>query len=516
MTPGKVPSDAEVVPAERDLTGEEFGGCRIQRRLGSGAMGTVYLAEQIHLHRPVALKILAPKYSKDPVYIDRFEREARASARLVHFNVVRVYDFGHVGSTYYIVNEYVDGITLHELLEDRGALDSEEATEQVLQAAHGLAAAEAAGIVHRDIKPDNLMLTQDRTVKIADFGLAKAAREDVGVTQPGIVVGTPLYMSPEQARGEELDVRTDIYSLGVTYFHMLTGQVPFDGDSVVSVVLQHISGERPDPAQVNPGVPRIASEVVLRMMARDRGDRYPGAEKLADALEALLARLRRGDLGEVYPESAAASAGIDEQRARRYKTLKPELVSRLVRREVPEHALDELRDRSRADAGVFVPHPEPFPAPSLVELRFRAPNGTDQVDAVGLVQWRVDQGAQPGMGISLLKVRRSRSRNAKASESALARRARLSCAEVVEMLTSTPRDARLFKYYYANAGHTITHNQIASSLGIGTRAVAESLRGLKSMGLAVERGPGEVCFLWPDDAALRDAMLRWVQQHGLS
>jgi eukaryotic-like serine/threonine-protein kinase len=321
-------SGAEETPKGRNRlpVGGHIANCRILRKLGQGAMGIVYLAEQIGLERQVALKILDPRYANDTVYIDRFEREARASAALGHFNVVQVYDFGTEDGTYYIISEFVEGRTVQDELHEIGSFPCDQATDLVLQAARGLAAAEKAGVVHRDIKPENLMIHVDGVVKITDFGLAKVVKDDASVTQAGVIVGTPFYMSPEQARGETLDVRSDLYSLGITYFHMVTGQIPFDGDNVISVLMQHISGDRPNPSDVNPAVPRLIDKVILKMIEPDPADRFRSFADLVPVLEEVHERLRSGETGE---EVAPALGGVDEERARRYKRLDPDLVSDL-------------------------------------------------------------------------------------------------------------------------------------------------------------------------------------------
>ncbi|MHC4883758.1 MAG: serine/threonine protein kinase, partial [Planctomycetota bacterium] len=348
-------------PIFTDLVGKEMAGCEVLSKLGQGAMGIVYLAEQINLKREVAIKVLDAKFSRDLVYIERFEREAQACARLVHFNVVQVYDFGRFNDIYYIISEYVDGSNAQCLIDEQGSIGFIEATDMVLQAARGLSAAGEAGIVHRDIKPENLMLTKTGVVKIADFGLAKVVQDDAAVTQSGMILGTPFYMSPEQARGVALDPRSDLYSLGVTYYHMLTGQIPFDGDSVISVLLKHISAERPDPAALNPSIPSIVSEVAMKMMAREPDHRYQSGVELVPVLEELLFRLKRGDYGEDTTEgkeSVEAVASIDPERIKRYKLLPADQISSLATRAAAPAAVATMKSKIKTDAGVFIENDE--------------------------------------------------------------------------------------------------------------------------------------------------------------
>ncbi|MHC4873800.1 MAG: protein kinase domain-containing protein [Planctomycetota bacterium] len=505
--------DSESSPPQQDLTGSEIAGCSVLEKLGQGAMGTVYLAEQINLQRKVALKILDPKFSRDLVYIERFEREAQASARLINFNVVQVYDFGRENELYYIISEFVDGSTVQDLIEELGTVPSEHAAELILQSARGMAAAQEAGIVHRDIKPENLMITRDGVVKIADFGLAKVVKDDASVTQSGMIVGTPFYMSPEQAKGETLDVRSDLYSLGVTYFHMVTGQIPFDGDSIISVLLQHISGERPNPSDINPAIPGIVSDVIMKMMAQDPENRYPGFDSLVPALEELLKRLQSGDTGESSLEAYDENA-VDKERSKRYKLLKKTLVANIVKKEVPELTLNKMAARVKSDTGVFVESKEVYPENSIVEMRFTVPGRTSLVNALGLVRWNVESGPRMGMGITFLKVNPVQGEDPKPNTSALVRRSRLSTSTIINTLSETPAHGRLLRYYYANTGRNVNLNGIANSMGVGTRGLDKYLKLYKSLGLVIENN-NEFSFVWPEDKELQNGILDWIQQYGL-
>jgi serine/threonine protein kinase len=496
---------------QNNLTGQKVAGCQVVKKLGQGAMGTVYLAEQLNLQRRIALKVLDPKYSRDLVYIERFEREARASAKLVHYNVVQVYDFGRFGETYYILNEFVEGSTVQDLIDENGPFLPDEAVDIVLQTARGLAAAEQAGIVHRDIKPENIMIDTESVVKITDFGLAKAVQDEAGATQAGIIVGTPFYMSPEQAKGLELDTRSDLYSLGVTFFHMVTGQLPFDGESVISVLLKHISGERPDPSEVNPAVPSAVSRLILRLMAREPEDRPGSAQELIGELKELQGSLKRGDTAEMSP----AAPEIDPERRKRYKRLRKSLIARVRPRTAPPEVLKKMEDRCHTDGGVFVESANPLPEGSLAEVRFSVPGRPGLVEATGLVRWTVRQGLDAGMGITFLKVTPLEESEPKASASAAVRRANLSTAEIMTRLTDTGLKARLLKYYYANLGRAVTMQNLIGSLGVGKRMVETALREYCELGLAIDRGAKGITFVWPDDKELQNAIVDWIQEYGL-
>ncbi|MBN1258024.1 MAG: protein kinase [Planctomycetes bacterium] len=506
-------TSADTSRQAEDLTGKEVAGCKIISKLGEGAMGMVYLAEQTNLQVQVAVKVLHPRFARDQVYIERFEREAQACARLGHFNVVQVYDFGRSGETYHIVSEYVDGDTLQDVLDKGNLLSCIDATDLVLQTAQGLAAAQEAGIVHRDIKPANLMLTSARKVKITDFGLAKAPEEsNAGLTQAGMVVGTPFYMSPEQAHGNALDGRTDIYSLGATFYHLVTGQPPFDGDSTLAVLMKHISSERPDPSAINPAVPATVSKVIMKMMARERDNRYSSAVEVIPVLRDLLDKLKR-DAAEGQP--VIASPAIDPERAGRYKLLPSSMISQIVPLEVTADALARMQASCQSDSGVFIESNLIYPEGTLLQVRFNVP-GRDEVEGIGLVRWTNPQGPQAGMGITFLKMQPVRSSQVRASESVIARRANLPIKEILAQLTLTQLHKQLFKYYYANLDHPLKVRNISDALGVGPRMITSKLDEYKALGLAVDRGKDTIIFLWPDDQELQNAIMDWIQKFGLT
>src|SRR4051812_26060923 len=254
---------------ERDLTGRTLGDFQIERMLGRGGMGEVYLARQISLNRPVALKLLRPELLSKPTYLSRFEAEATAVARLNHPNIVHVYMLGHVEGVRFIAMEYVQGTNLRDYILKKGALDLPLALSIMKQAAVAVGAAGELGLVHRDIKPENLLLTRKGQIKVADFGLCRDQEsEGVHLTQPGITLGTPQYMSPEQAQGHALDHRSDLYSLGVTFYHMLTGEPPFRGETALAVALKHVKDVPVSPAVRRPEIPLELDRLVMKLMAK--------------------------------------------------------------------------------------------------------------------------------------------------------------------------------------------------------------------------------------------------------
>ncbi|MBC7462600.1 MAG: serine/threonine protein kinase, partial [Thermoleophilia bacterium] len=260
------------------------GRYRIERRIGAGGMANVYLAEDETLGRRVAIKILHQRYAEDGQFVERFLREASAAARLNHPNIVQVYDRGQAGGSYYIAMEYVDGMTLKDLVRRRGALTEQEVLAYGRQALHALRAAHRNGLVHRDVKPQNMMVDTDGRLKIADFGIARAAADaDQGLTEAGSIVGTAQYLSPEQAQGHEVAAPSDLYSLGVVMYEMGTGRVPFDGDSPVNVALKHVKDAVTRPSQFNPALSVGLESIILKAMEKDPARRYGSAdEMLAD------------------------------------------------------------------------------------------------------------------------------------------------------------------------------------------------------------------------------------------
>jgi serine/threonine-protein kinase len=285
------------VAAGNSLIDKLFDGrYKIVRKLGAGGMADVYLAEDQELGRRVAIKILNDRHANDDQFIERFRREAKNAAALNHPNIVSIYDRGEAEDTYYIAMEYLDGRTLKELVVGRGPAPVNVAVEYARQILSALRFAHRHGIVHRDIKPHNVLVDREGRVKVTDFGIARAGTSQM--TEAGSIVGTAQYLSPEQARGTEVDQRSDLYSLGIVLYELLTGQTPFDGDTPVEIAMKHLSAIPRPPSQIRRDVPRELDMVVLRALAKDPADRYQSA----DEMEADLERVLRG-----APVAAATS-----------------------------------------------------------------------------------------------------------------------------------------------------------------------------------------------------------------
>jgi serine/threonine-protein kinase len=286
------PTQKEAVEKKLDSQGiSAIGGCRLIRKLGEGGMGAVYLAERADDGRRVALKILPKKHASDVEFLKRFHREAEAAAALEHENIARGYAAGEEKGYHYYLMEYCEGETLGRRLKRGGAQSVREASGWILQVARGLAYAHERGFVHRDVKPDNLLLTASGVVKILDLGLSKNIDEAGGTfnTATGAAIGTPHYLPPEQARGEKtLDGRADLYALGATYYHLVTGATPYNGSSVFEVINKHLTEPLPDPRDVRPDVPEGVAHVIRRLMAKRPEDRYPDAKALTGDLERAL------------------------------------------------------------------------------------------------------------------------------------------------------------------------------------------------------------------------------------
>ena len=272
------------------------GRYELLRRLAQGGMASVYLARDQQLDRHVALKMLHPQFATDPTFAERLRREAHAAAGLSHPNIVGVYDWGRQGDRYFIVMEYVSGHSLGAIIAARGALDPNAATAVAFEVAAALAFAHRAGIVHRDVKPQNVLLSADGHVKVTDFGIATmmGAGASAGLTETGTVVGTAAYLSPEQAQGEPTDARSDLYSLGVVLYEMLAGSPPFRGDTPVAVAYQHVQDPPPPLGHVATGVPRALERITMRLLAKDPDDRYLRAEDLREHLQLVREQLEQG------------------------------------------------------------------------------------------------------------------------------------------------------------------------------------------------------------------------------
>jgi serine/threonine-protein kinase len=260
----------------------------IKRKLGSGGMADVYLAEDQELGRRVALKLLNERHAADEQFVERFRREAQSAAGLNHPNIVSIFDRGRAEGTYYIAMEYLDGRTLKELLVRNGPTPIPIAIDYARQILGALSFSHRNGIVHRDIKPHNIIVGRDGRLKVTDFGIARSGASQM--TEAGSIVGTAQYLSPEQARGAPVDPRSDLYSLGIVMYEMLTGKVPFTGDTPVEIAMKHLSQVPDPPSKLRPEVPHDLDAVVMRALAKDPDQRYASAEEM----EADLARVARG------------------------------------------------------------------------------------------------------------------------------------------------------------------------------------------------------------------------------
>jgi predicted Ser/Thr protein kinase len=301
MSGGPGPGDG-AGPAEP----KRFGAYRVEETIGAGGMGVVYRAFDEALERPVALKTLLPALAADPEFVARFKREAQSAAALNHPNITQIYAIGQEGPIPFFAMEMIHGKSLDALVRERGRLEPLEAARYVLQAAQGLRHAAQRQLIHRDIKPSNLMLTEDGTIKITDFGLAKAARSQTQLTATGEVLGSPGYISPEQAQGAAIDVRSDIYSLGATFYQLVTGRLPFEAPTPVAMILKHMSEPLRSPRALNPAVPYPIASIIQRMMAKRPGERFQDYDALARDLERAVATVGSGDAA-----ATAAFAAVD-------------------------------------------------------------------------------------------------------------------------------------------------------------------------------------------------------------
>jgi serine/threonine-protein kinase len=293
------------VTGEDTQPGQPFDGrYRVLGRLGVGGMATVYLAEDSSLGRKVALKVMAERYAEDGEFVERFRREAQAAARLNHPNIIAVYDRGEADGRPYIAMEYLQGRTLKQVIQKEGPLPPERAIAVAMQVLAGLRYAHEHGVVHRDVKPHNVLVGDDGRIKVTDFGIAHAG--DPQMTEVGSIVGTAQYLSPEQARGRSVGPQTDVYSLGVVLYEMLAGRVPFEGDSSVAIAMQHVSDEPPLLRALVPQVPESLAMVVAHSMLKQPEQRYGSADEFSADLD----RVRRG----LVPAAATALIEMPQPR----------------------------------------------------------------------------------------------------------------------------------------------------------------------------------------------------------
>jgi hypothetical protein len=292
--------EVEIAPAmEGVLAGQTLGHYQLMEQIGRGGMATVYKAYQPSLDRYVAVKVLPTYLAHEPGFAARFEREARAVAKLDHPHILPVHDFGREGDLTYIVMKYVEAGTLKERMGE--PLDLEAVVEIMAQVGEALDYAHQEGVIHRDVKPSNVLMDKGKWALLTDFGLAKMAEASVQLTKSGVGVGTPAYMSPEQGQGTTVDGRSDVYSLGVMLYEMLTGQVPYDAETPMAVVIKHITAPLPMPREMNPDIPEPVERVVLKALAKAPADRYQSVGRMVEALRKTVAETTMPAPAEVVP-----------------------------------------------------------------------------------------------------------------------------------------------------------------------------------------------------------------------
>jgi serine/threonine protein kinase len=336
-----------------NLVGKSLNQYRIVAQIGRGGMATVYKAYQPGLDRYVAVKVLPPYYAEEPGFRERFTQEARAVARLRHPNILTVHDFGEVAGMTYIVMEFVEGGTLKGRLERPLAMDA--AIDLAIQVGQALDCAHGEGIIHRDVKPANVLLPRKQWALLSDFGIAKIVQSTLGLTKTGVGIGTPEYMSPEQGQGLAIDGRSDIYSLGVVLYEMITGRVPFSADTPFAVVMKHVSQALPLPTQVDPDIPERLERVILKAMAKQPGERFQTAAEMVRALQVarpvVVSPARPRAQAAARPAPPPAAAAPSRAKRRRFNflwLLAPALLALLAGGGL--FALSILRSRTEATA----------------------------------------------------------------------------------------------------------------------------------------------------------------------
>jgi len=291
------------------------GRYELERRLGSGGMAAVFCAYDRRLERRVAVKVLHQQWSRDADYLERFRREARAVAQLNHQNIVTVIDRGEWQGRPFIVFEYIEGETLKQLVARSGPLPSSRALELAIDIGRGLAFAHRHGVVHRDVKPQNVLLVRDGEAKVTDFGIARSADLDE-LTLAGAIIGTSHYISPEQATGQAVDERTDVYSLGAVLFELLTGIVPFDGDGFIEVAMRHVTDPVPSVLERRPDAPPRVAAAVARALAKDPNSRFQSMDEFVRALESCLADPGEASDTQILVPVFTPEASLRHQRGR--------------------------------------------------------------------------------------------------------------------------------------------------------------------------------------------------------
>ncbi|MGZ4271091.1 MAG: protein kinase domain-containing protein [Solirubrobacteraceae bacterium] len=299
------------------------GRYKILKRIGSGGMADVYCAEDLQLGRRIALKVLHGRFAEDQEFVERFRREASSAAGLQHQHVVGVYDRGEWDGTYYIAMEFLDGRSLKQIIQEEGPLDPERAIDIVTQVLRAARFAHRRGVIHRDLKPHNVIVDADGRAKVTDFGIARAGASDM--TQTGSIMGTAQYLSPEQAQGQPVSEASDLYSVGIMLYELLTAHVPFDGESAVTIALKHVNEVPPPPSAFNPAVSPALDAVVMRALEKDPARRFVSADEFIAGLQAagvapttVLAHDAPPPVSEAYAYPAAPPPGPEEREGRRW------------------------------------------------------------------------------------------------------------------------------------------------------------------------------------------------------
>ncbi|QOS99588.1 Stk1 family PASTA domain-containing Ser/Thr kinase [Brevibacterium sp. JNUCC-42] len=304
------------------MQGQRLGGrYQLEEVIGGGGMAIVYKAKDLVLNRIVAVKLLRPQFGTDEDFVERFRREAQAVASLSHHNIVNVYDVGQDDNIHYMVMEYIEGSTLKEIITSQGGMLMSESVRIAMQVCDALEHAHQNQIIHRDIKPHNIMIGTNGRVKVTDFGIARAVTSQT-ITQTGSVLGSVHYFSPEQARGGITAEKSDIYSLGIVLYEMVTGSLPFSGDSPITVALKHLQDPLPEPRKINPAIPQSLENVIIRALAKDPFQRYKSARDMYEDLETCLSTERRHEAKLTF------ASDINDEETRVISAITPEMLEK--------------------------------------------------------------------------------------------------------------------------------------------------------------------------------------------